>query len=134
MSSSSTITAYRYTRNAVQLYYVHRNQTKSTSLHNSVQFMFYLLKYAHSTACSDVLDIFSIFKEHILEKKVSRAALFEELLTDIDHVFKMEQAGQHQQNMIKKRYDKCISIQSLSKPAKLRNKALHFQAHIIRHT
>ena len=40
--------------------------------------------------CSGVLDIFDIFKEHVLEKKVSRVALSEELLTDIDHVFKWE--------------------------------------------
>lgn len=39
--------------------------------------------------CSGVLDIFDILKQNILENKVSRAALSEELLTDIDHVFKL---------------------------------------------
>jgi len=44
----------------------------------------------HSTTCSGVLDVFDTLKEHILQKTVPRVALSEELLTDIDRVFKLE--------------------------------------------
>lgn len=56
----------------------------------------------YSTTCAGVLDIFDIFKEHALEKKVSRIAPSETLLADIDHVFKLERKQNNKKNDQKK--------------------------------